>query len=282
MNMSERRGVDLHFEVYAPAMGTGSSIDERAWITLIHGGLVASPSWERQVKDLSPNLVDAYRVLTLDLRGYGRSPEAPEDGRYDVESFAADIHRLWQRLGIERSAVIGFSMGGFVAQELALEHPEMVSALVLVSTGARLSPALRAAFASRAKEIDEHGLALEMEQHVAKSFSEEFRLDQPELIEEYVAHMADSRPRAVAATFRELEGFDRSDDLDRLRCPVMVMCGELDPGLGPAFSQDLSGRIRGSELLVVPRVGHAVQIENPNTFNRQVLDFLGRHASTDR
>ena len=261
-----------HVELYHEIHGEAGP-----WITLVHGGLVPSPSWDRQVRDLSPNLTDVARVLTLDLRGYGQSPPAPHGQGYDIATLAEDVRALWDALGIERTTLVGFSMGGFVAQQLALEHPGRVAALVLVSTATRLSSNAVAAFTARATEIEEYGLTHERDHHLANAFSAGFRERQPELLDDYARHIAANRPGVVVSTFRVLGDFDRHDELTAVGCPTLVACGEQDPGLGPDSARELADALETDDLIVFPEVGHTLQIENANSFNRQVLDFLARH-----
>lgn len=252
--------------------------EQGPWLTLLHGGLAASPSWDRQVRDLSPNLVDFARVLTCDLRGYGRTPRSQDVG-VDPPAMAADVVALWDQIGVEAATVIGFSMGGFVAQELALSVPERVTALVLVSTTSRLSDAGQMAFRGRAETLEKIGLDRELDTHLSLAFSARFHDEQPELLAEYRRHIVANDPTVIADTFRALARYDRSDTAGEISCPTLVICGEEDGHLGPAAARPLAASISDAELVVVPGVGHTLQVENPNAFNRLVADFHSRRVA---
>lgn len=246
------------------------------WVTLIHGGLVAAPTWEQQVRGPSPNLADVARVLVVELAGYGGNRIPDDVPPPSFAQWADSVAALWTERGIERSVVVGFSMGGFVAQLLAARHPERVQGLVLTGTGAKASAPQAEAFRERAAKLTEHGPAAEVTAHLALAFSDRFRAEQPALVARYGEHIAAGDARVMATMFRNLAELDLRPGLSRLRCPVRVICGEVDPAFGPAVAQELCDAIPRADLVVVPSVGHTVQLENGKAFNAAVEQFLAR------
>lgn len=242
--------------------------EEGPWLTLVHGGLVHSGSWKRQVADLAR----WCRLLTYDLRGYGRSPSAPP--AHGVGGHTADLLTLWDELGIESSAVLGFSLGGLIAQDVALSAPRRVGALVLVSTSGRLDDAARHAFLERAHSVDADGLGDELGAHVERAFSPGFREQQPEVVARYAGEIARADATVLADTFRAVATFDRLDELGEIGCPTLVLAGEHDEGMHSGHARELASRIPDATLVVVPGVGHTMHVEAPTTFNQIVADFV--------
>lgn len=234
------------------------------WVTLVHGGLVHGGSWQT----VATCLAEGRRVLAPDLAGYGDSDPRP-DGP-SVDGFAADLVRLWDHLGVQRSAVVGFSMGGFVALETALTDPDRVVALGLIGTAPAVSPPAREAFAGRAKRIDQQGLTEEVGLHLRRVFSDGFREAHPERVAAYAAEVGRVRPEVLAATFRALAAFDREADLPRVRCPALVLVGAEDAAIGTAGSEALAAGLPAARLSILPGAGHTVHMEQ----TRQVIALL--------
>lgn len=259
-------GVRLYYERYGEA---------GPWLTLIHGGLVHSGSWSGQVRALA----SGCRVLTYDGRGYGRS-DRPGCG-YTISQFADDLAGLWDEVGIEQGFVLGFSMGGFVAQLAAARWADRVTGLILVSTAAVLTGSGRELFRHRADVVERDGLEQERKMHVPRAFSSEFRNSDPDFVAAYGEEILVSDPRAVAETFRDLSRFDSRSWLQDIRCPTLILAGELDEAMPAGAAEELHRAIAGSELVVLPGVGHTMHVEDPATFNDRVSQFVASRSRVD-
>lgn len=255
----EVRGARLHYQVRG---------ESGPWVVLVHGALVHSGSWADQVPVLSAN----HRVVTFDIRGYGHS--AAIDGHFSISAAADDLQALLGHLGIESTAVVGFSMGGFIAQELALRAPELVRSLVLVSTAARVGGDAAAVFRERASVIERDGLDAEREQHVPRAFSNAFRTAHPDALRRYAEEVVSNDPAVVAATFRALADFDAHERLGEVVAPTLIVAGAQDPALGPDAARELAAAIAGATVEVLPDVGHTLHLETPERFARLVIEFL--------
>jgi 3-oxoadipate enol-lactonase len=248
----------------------------QGWLTLIHGGLVGSATWSRQVAALAP----VARVLTYDLRGYanGVAP-APV-----VADHASDLLALWDDRGVERGFVVGFSLGGLIAQEVALAAPERVTGLVLVSTAARVGDDARRSYLERAAEIDAHGLGPSLDALVERALSPGFRERQPELTAGYREQVAATPPQAISVSFRAVAAHDRLADLPAIGCPALVVTGDQDAAMGVATATALRDGIPEAALVVLRDTGHTIHVERPSTFAHLVADFLafdGRPPALD-
>lgn len=242
--------------------------EREPWLTLVHGGLVDSVTWERQVAALS----GVACVLTYDLRGYGRSPTPTTTPT--IEDHACDLIELWDAVGVSRGFVAGFSLGGLIAQEVTLSAPGRVEGLMLASTAARLPIDVRRGYLERAAVVEAGGIEAELEAHLERAFSRRFHEQQPELIARYRSRVAATSREAIASSLRAVASFDRLDDLPAIRCPTLVIAGAEDHGMPVAGAARLVERMPSARLAVLRGVGHTVHVEAPSSFNHLVGDFL--------
>lgn len=224
---------------------------------------------------------ERHRVIAFDNRGAGQT-DAP-DIPYTTAMMADDAAGLLDVLGIEDAHVIGVSMGGMIAQELALRHPARVRSLHLGCSLARPDAYLRALVVvwrtlRRALPREDLLRALALWLFAPATWQE-----RPEFVEMIVqTALANPFPQTLTGFLRQGDAILGHDTLDRLaaiRCPTMVSVGEDDLLLPPRFSRQLASRIPGATLEVVPGAGHVYFWERPEAFNRLSLDFLaGRPA----
>ncbi len=228
--------------------------------------------WNGQVRFFSKR----YRCLAIDHRDVGRS--SPAEGPYTIREMAADVAAFSRGLGLPAADVVGLSMGGMIAQELALAEPGMVRSLVLVGTLGRADPWFQGT-------LDAFGI---IRRHVA---------DTPAFFEAilpwWVSHrfLADGERatwlrwllrqnphlQSLESFLRQLAATSGHDALDRLgtiRCPVLVLVGEDDAVAPPRYSRELVERLPGARFEVLAGVGHAPAIEDPQLFNRHLDSFL--------
>ena len=255
--------------------------DGRALYYEIHGegepllcvmGLSADHlAWMLQVPAFSAR----YRTIVFDNRDVGQSFRA--DGPYEVTDMAQDTLALADGLGLERFHLLGMSLGGTIAQELALAAPERVQSLHLIVTyawagrwGREFARLWGRAAAQRSDE--EH-----IDWLILQTVSQEF-YENKEAVE-FLRNMmlANPYPQPRDAFLRQLDAGARHDTRDRLGAltvPAHVIAGERDL-LVPAWkSEEIAQRIPGAKLSVVPRAPHGMNVERAEEFNALVLDFL--------
>jgi pimeloyl-ACP methyl ester carboxylesterase len=249
----------LHHEV----VGTGDAV------LLVHGLGLDLRMWDDQV----PALSERYRVVRVDLLGFGRSP--PVTGPHSHGELLA---ALLEDLGIAQAHIVGMSMGGRIAAEFVQEHPARAKSLVLVDadiTGlpfSTLGPALGALFA-QGKAGD---IAGAKRAFLGMAFFDAAR----------------RRPQVMARVQRMLDaysgwhfaniglGLERrpaektADALARFALPVLALVGELDAVDFHEVAEGVAARVPGARKQVLPGVGHMPNMEDPATFNRVLLDFL--------
>ena len=256
-------GTRLYCELYGNAGGPP--------VVLIHGGLVHSVTWQEQVAALAPT----YRVLTYDVRGYGRSEAPPGADAYSMERSAADVAELLAQLGLGSAHVLGFSQGGMIGLTLAARRPELLRSLVLVSTTARVTPEQAGGYTARAARLEAAGPGEEANVYLSRAFSPGFVESHPQFIAEYAGIVRRNRAHALAATFRTLANFDVHDQLGQVRCPALILSGALDVAFPPdPHAVGLHRLLPRAEVVVLPGVGHTIHAEAAIGFNRHLLAFL--------
>jgi pimeloyl-ACP methyl ester carboxylesterase len=253
-------------------------------LLLITGWTISAAVFEPVLEQYASH----FECITYDHRGSARSGGTPPTS---MGALADDAAELLTTLRIPRAHVYGVSMGGMVAQELALRHPERVRGLVLGGTtpggpfAPRLGPADLLAIARGG--FEERGLRAPV------LFSEEFRREHPGRVRELIRHFTANRSSAAAIGAQTLAAarFSTVSRLARLRAPTLVMHGERDRLVPLAASKLLAARIPDAELAVVPGAGHAYALEAPQESLELLLDWRERrlppareeaHVASDR
>jgi 3-oxoadipate enol-lactonase len=230
--------------------------------------------WYRQL----PVLGRRFRCLALDYRDVGDSD--PAGGDYGIRDVAGDCFALAGELGIERASLVGISMGGFIALEMALARPAFVDRLALVVTSAggdthvSTSREVMAALLPRPGETVESG---EGARRVCSLVAGPgFAERHPEAIDEFV-EIAQHRPMHVEAYLRQLaacRAHDVAGRLGEIAAPTLVIHGDADPLVPLENGRFLAERIPGAGLIVYAGVGHIPEVEVADRFNADLIDFL--------
>lgn len=270
MSLAVNDGVRLYYEAH----GEGTPL------LLIAGTGLNGEAWRMfQV----PGLSRAHRVIVFDHRGTGRSDRP--DGDYATRQFAADAIAVLDAAGAREPAhVLGHSMGGRVAQWLAIDHPERVRTLVLAASGAgQMSPdqpAIRGIALREAEGLIRHGYPAYLEHHLRSPFW--FVRPDPDIVQRMYATMSGEFETELHAYLLHVLArmqHQTTELLDRIAVPTLVIVGQRDDVAHGSSSHVESSRhlaqhIRGAQYVEVADAAHGLFWERPETVNRIVLDFL--------
>lgn len=226
--------------------------------------------WNPQMKDLETHV----QVLRYDVRGHGKS-EAPP-GAYTLELLAEDAVALLDMLEIERVHWVGLSMGGMIGQSVALNYPKRLQSLVLCDTAASIAPESQPIWQERIDAIRDRGVASQVAPTMERWFTPSFLNLNPHMLdlirEEFLATPAHGYLGCIYA-IRKLNYLDR---LSEIKIPTLIMVGEHDPGTPVSASEAMHQRIKESKLVIIPSARHLSNVEQPETFNANLLTFLNR------
>ncbi len=257
-------GAQLYYEV------TGSGHP----LVMVHAGIADCRMWDDQFEIFA----ERYRVIRYDMRGYGRS--VPVAGSF---SHHADLYALLKFLDVEHAYVMGCSMGGRVCINMALQQPEMVTALIPIGSGvagftfAAPPPRQRDALEAALKQGDlERASELEVQiwvdgasrtpDQVNARVRERVREMNLAALKNEALELGDEQPLNPPAIQR----------LGELRMPTLIMVGELDMPRILAASDALAAQIAGAKKSIISGAAHVPNMERPAEFNRIVLDFLSK------
>ncbi len=234
---------------------------------------------DRQGWDLlRPHLARRHRLVLIDNRDAGESVEAAAP--YGLPAVAADALAVMDHLAIERFHVLGVSMGGAVAQHLALQAPARVASLALTATWGRTDAFLGAILASWRMQVERLAPEIFLAGVMPWAFSHRcLEAPPPELVAFQEARRArGALLKSVAAYQRQVDaclGHDALDVLPMLRTPALVLVGEDDILTPPRYARALAAALAGAEVMLVPASGHACFLETPKAVADRVLRFLG-------
>jgi pimeloyl-ACP methyl ester carboxylesterase len=260
--------IDIYYEMH----GVGEPL------VLIMGLGGGSSMWWRQVSFFSPE----YHVIAYDSRGVGRTdnPDIP----YSMGMLVGDAAGLLEKLGVASAHIYGVSMGGMVAQELALRYPKLVSSLILGATTCGGSHALMPSQETLQKLFGIMTLSPDEAVRVSTSvtFSVAFIERHPARINEWLIKGAESPPSPMGfkRQAEAMAGFDTYDRLKQIRVPTLIMAGTADQLIPAENSRILASRIPNAKLVLFEGAGHGYLWEAEEEANRAVRDFLRQHLKT--
>ena len=244
-------------------------------IVCVHGVGSYLEAWDGVVERLAPH----FRILRFDLRGHGGS--ARVTGRYEIDDFVRELLLLADHVGFRRFALAGFSLGGLIAQRTALDHPDRIESLILLSTVAGRNEAEKERVLARLSLLQAKEPGSHYDNSVSRWFSEDFQKANPELMATLRARNADNDPDCYAAAYRVLAESDFGDELRRIACPTLIATGEEDQGSNPRMAKLMNERISGSQLAILPSKRHSILIEAPDQVAGLMLTFLSSDRSKE-
>jgi len=239
-------------------------------LVFIHGLGSSGRDWEYQVDDFSRK----YKVITMDLRGHGNT-EKPK-GPYSMSMFAQDIAGLLIELKEEPAHVVGLSLGGGIAFQLALDYPDLVKTLTIVNSFPEL---VIRSFKDRLNAWQRFAIVklLGMKK-MGEILSERLfpKHEHNEIRELFVQRWAENDPRAYQASMQAMIGWSVVNRLDSIKCPTLIIAADKDY-TSLDSKKEYTKLIQAAELVVISDSRHATPVEHPDEFNRVLIKFLDKH-----
>ena len=236
-------------------------------LILIHGLGGSLRDWDAYVPALAPH----HRVLRWDVRGFGDSDKPA--GPYSLQLFARDLAGVARAGSLTRAHVAGISMGGAIAQRFALDYPELVQSLTLISTSSEVGPQARLAWEKTAAVIEQRGFSANAS-FAERIFAPSFVRAHPDIVRDRADRMAANDPRAYAAAARAIGAYNWTADLNRVQVPTLILQGLEDTLTPPGGSVKMSRVLPRARLLFIPDCGHVVTDEKPELLTNTLLAFL--------
>jgi pimeloyl-ACP methyl ester carboxylesterase len=269
MSTAELDGISVAYD----DLGTGLPV------VLVHGHPFNRTMWRPQAERFSR---EGYRVITADLRGYGKTTVVP--GKTGLDTFAADIARLADHLGIERFVLGGLSMGGQIVMEVHRTYPDRVAGLLLADTSPQAETdegkRVRNAMADR---LLAEGLGPYADEVLTKMVSPENVRTQPEVAAHVLRMMRTTSPEGAAAALRgRAERPDYRESLAWVTVPALIVVGTEDEYTPVSDAELMHRLIPGSTLVVIDGAAHMPNLEREAEFDDVFAQFLKTVPSKER
>ncbi len=268
MSMAPVNGINLYYEI----TGTGDPL------IFCHEFAGDSRSWEPQVRYFARR----YQVITYNARGYPPSDVPDDVSAYSQAQAMADIVGLMQHLNISQAHLVGLSMGGYAVLHFGLNHPDMARSLVVGGCGYGSVAEDREKFQrdveQTAQRIERDGMPAMAEVYSRGPTRVQFSDKDPRGWQEFAEQLAELSTLGAALTFRGVQAqrpsvYELEAQMRQLQVPTLVITGDEDePCLEPALL--MKRAIPTAGLVVLPKSGHTINLEEPDAFNRAVDDFL--------
>ena len=266
-------GIKLYFE----ETGSGTPI------IFVHEFAGDHRSWEPQVRFFSRY----FRCITYAARGYVPSDVPSDPSAYSQQHARDDVIAVMDHLGLDKAHIVGLSMGGFATVHVGIAYPHRTLSLVIAGCGYGSEPSQKARFRSEAE-----GVADNIERLGGKYLAEQYALGparvqlqnkDPRAWREFADQLAQHSAQGSALTMRGVQAqrpslWELKDAIAKIEVPALIVTGDEDEPCLEA-SLFLKRQIMSSALVVLPRTGHTLNIEEPDAFNRALSEFLLAQAS---
>ncbi len=229
-------------------------------VVFIHGAGGSHQMWLQQLRRLGR----WRKAIAMDLPGHGKSEGSGADR---IETYRDLVKEFLAAVGLDRIVMVGHSMGGAIIQSLALVHPELLAAIVLVGTGARLrvQPQIFAGLHNDARQTVE---LMTRWGRAPGASSELLRQDADAMLRTSLS--------VIEGDLRACDTFDLMEQIKAITRPTLVICGTDDLMTPPKYAEYLHREINGSQLALIPAAGHMVMLEKPDEVGRSIEAFLER------
>ena len=253
-------GIDVNYEIHGK--------EGAPWLVLSHSLACSVRMWDPQIAALQSK----YRILAYDTRGHGAT-EAPR-GAYTLEMLADDLSALLKALNISSAHYCGLSMGGMIGQTFALRYPGVFKTLSLADTTSRYPAEAAPVWADRIKLAEAKGMEPLAQPTLERWFTEPFRKANPAVVDGIRKLIVATPVAGYVGCSHAIPKIDLTARIKDIKCPILVIVGEQDPGTPVAMAREIHDNAPGSKLVVLPQAAHLANLEQPAGFTRALQDFL--------
>ncbi|MBT5435176.1 MAG: alpha/beta fold hydrolase [Alphaproteobacteria bacterium] len=239
-------------------------------LVLVHGVGCDLTMWD----DVMPALEARYRVIRYDTLGHGETPLPA--GEVDLGSYAAQLQAVVSAVGLERFALVGFSMGVPISQLFAMGHSQSLAGLVLMNGVYDRTAEQIESIRKRVRQARAEGTQILVDPAMDRWLSPEFRAARPDQEQRIRKRMADNKPENFLAAYNIFAEADPwvVGKLGAIACPTLVTTAQDDPGSVPAMSEAMAGAIPGARCEIMAGLRHMPMIEGPEVVSSLLLGFL--------
>ncbi len=243
-------------------------------ILFVNGLATDMMIWSSQLSDLSRD----HHVILFDNRGTGLSPRI--DGRYSMELLADDVANLLASLQIPAATIVGHSMGGLVAQCVALRHPSVVKRLVLASTFHRVPKRAHLSLGIWVEVLERVGLEAFLDLMISQNYSLHYieqNYRQILFMRRLLLNHFKQVPIDPGILRKQIDAVlehDTEPELKSIRAPTLVIVGDQDSVVPPFLAEELAEKIPGARFERLPQAAHNLMIERPEEFNKRIRSFI--------
>ena len=256
-------GFDMNYRIDGP--------DGAPWLTFANSLVTSLEMWDEQTRALK----DRYRVLRYDMRGHGKSDAPPAP--YTLAQLASDLFGLWGSLGVDRSHLVGLSLGGMLGIQLAARRPEKFRCLVATDCRADANEAYQGVFVERIRVTREQGMAGMVEPTLARFFTPAFAAAHPDKIETFRRMIRDTAAEGHIGCCEALRGLAEGPNLPKITVPTLYTGGEHDIGAPPDMMRAMAEATPGARYVMLEGAGHISNIEAPDRYLAAIEPFLAAH-----
>jgi 3-oxoadipate enol-lactonase len=262
INLAGRR---IYYDLNGP--------DAAPVVCFAHSLASDSGMWAEQ---MPPLLAAGYRVLRLDMRGHGGSD--PVAGDYTMAQLADDVAASLDFLGIARVQFIGLSIGGMLGQAFAIAHGQRLISLLLCDTAPQTMAGAREAWAPRIDAVKRtKSVAPLADATMQRWFTDAYKPRNPGRWKQIHASIGGTTPEGYLGCAGAIMNFDFVPELPALKVRTLVVCGAMDEGTPPAGNKRIAELVPGARYEEIANARHFPNVEQAETFNRVMLDWLGKH-----
>lgn len=242
------------------------------WVTLVTGIANDTTLWEAQM----PALGD-FRVLRYDLRGHGGTQATK--GPYSIPLLADDLLGVLDQLKVNKTHLVGLGLGGAIAQALAIDHPDRLLSLAACCCRAQMAPDFAQLWHGLIDTVSKNGIESIVEPTAQRWFSDEFKAANPGTLEGVRRMIRGTSQEGYLGCAGAFLGLAIENRIHEIGVPTLYLSGAEDRlGGPPDLMAGLAAKVPGARHVSVAGAAHIANIQNPEGFNRVLIDFLGRRA----